>query len=178
MKWVAFFRNVNLGQGKSPSRVQFEEAFSRAGAGFARSFQTNGTLIFSVGELSADLILEQACQTLEAISGLQEPAFISRLKHLADLVAGNPFAGFDPPDDYRYSATFMLPASLARLAAPLWSPRKDLEVVRVTGEVVLSVSHLVNERFGDPTSFLEKYLQAKVTTRAWSTISRLVKKFA
>ena len=47
MKWVAFFRNVNLGQPKSPTRAQLEAAFREAGAEAAASVIIHGTRLFS-----------------------------------------------------------------------------------------------------------------------------------
>lgn len=157
--------------------MQLEEAFRGAGAEFAQSFQTNGTLVYAAEDREAALaILERAIQALQTACGLREPAFISRLQHLVDLVAADPFAEAGTENLYYFSASFMAPDALARLAEPFWMPRRDLEVVQVTDEVLLCVVHKIERRTGDPTSFFEKFLQTKVTTRAWSTIERLVKK--
>ena len=44
---VAFFRNLNLGQGWAPTRPRLLGAFERAGATRLDNVQTNGTVIFS-----------------------------------------------------------------------------------------------------------------------------------
>jgi len=115
MKYVAFFRNVNLGHPKSPTRVQLEDSFVSAGAKTAQSFQTNGTLIFSAdNEKTALKALEAACRRLKSACGLEEPAFICGLPHLAKLVAADPFAGVDMEDVYQCCASFM-PSNAKRL---------------------------------------------------------------
>lgn len=52
---VAFFRFMNLGHTGSPNRAQLEAAFAAGGAESVRSFQTNGTVLFTA-EVPADTI--------------------------------------------------------------------------------------------------------------------------
>ena len=144
MRYVAFFRNVNLGQGKSPARAELEAAFSESGGGSSQSFQTNGTVVFSAGRDDAAVaIANRAALVLNALTGLSEPAFVAPLGHLAELVAADPFAGLLSPNAFDPSATFMSPDSIARLSAPLASPRGDIEVIRVTPYVALTVRRQV-----------------------------------
>ena len=71
MKFVAFLRNVNLGQPGSPTRAQLESAFLEAGAGEAASFMSNGTLVFSVSRSRpAQGTARRACEILSEICGL------------------------------------------------------------------------------------------------------------
>lgn len=44
---VAFFRNLNLGQRRNPTRVQLTDAFAALGATAVLSFRTNGTVVFA-----------------------------------------------------------------------------------------------------------------------------------
>jgi uncharacterized protein (DUF1697 family) len=179
MKYVAFFRNVNLGHPKSPTRVQLEAAFASSGAQSAQSFQTNGTLIFSAdNEETALKVLAAACRRLESGCGLEEPAFLCGLPHLAKLVADDPFAGIDMKNVYLCCASFMPPKAILKVKTPLQSPRNDVEIVHVTSKTVLSLARKVGASPGSPTAFLEKILSVPVTTRTWNTILRLVKKHA
>jgi hypothetical protein len=97
--------------------------------------------------------------------------------HLAGLVQDNPFAAADLAGVQGLNATFLDPESSARLALPLTSAQNEVEVLHITPYVVLSLSRTVGAKTGYPTPFLEKLLQAQVTTRGWPTIERLVKKF-
>jgi uncharacterized protein (DUF1697 family) len=179
MKYVAFLRNVNLGQPKSPTRLQLESAFIAAGAESVQSFQTNGTLIFMANnEHSAGRITSRALETLKSICGLEQPAYVVSLQHLADLVNSDPFADIQPPDAYQFSASFMPPALIAQLQVPSASPLGDVMIVRATNHVVLSATRksLVNP--GDARPLFVRLYAAPVTTRSWNTILRLVKKHA
>ena len=177
MKRVAFFRNVNLGQGRSPTKPQLEAAFLAAGAALPQSFQTNGTVVFVADDArAAEAIVGRACALLREMTGLSEPAYVVDLPHLAALVENDPFAGIDREGVFDFSATFLPSAALAKLRAPLASPRGDLEIVRVTEYVALSVSRRVGVSIGNATLFLEKMLGVPATTRGWGTITRLVRK--
>ena len=95
MKFVGFFRNVNLGQLKSPTRTQLESAFLQAGASMAASVLSNGTLVFSASDnLNALSTADRACATLRQVCGLIEPVFVRSLSSLAALAADDPFAEF------------------------------------------------------------------------------------
>ena len=174
--FVAFFRNVNLGHPKSPTRAQLEAAFTGEGATFAQSFQTNGTVVFSADtEQAARDTVARACDILREVCGMKEPAFIASLPHLIECVDTDPFANLPP--EWMPLASFLAPDGLTSLSVPQRSPRGDVEIVRVTSQAVFSVSRKVMSSPGDPTPFLEKLLNGPATTRSWGTIQRLVRKY-
>ena len=177
MKYVAFFRNVNLGQGRSPTRPQLEAAFATAGAGDARSFQTAGTVVFSAAdEPVAEAVVARARETLFELRGLREPAYVAPLVHLVELVAADPFAGRDLSDVLETFATLMPRDALAQLTLPLASAHGDLEVVRLTPYLALSLQRRTGAMASSPTRFFEKLLGVPATTRSLGTIQRLVNK--
>src|SRR5438128_1525311 len=95
MKYAAFFRNLNLGHPNSPSRQQLESAFTSAGADDVSSFQTNGSVVFSVDDLAlARRVTRQASATLNTLCGMAEPAFVHSVRQLARLVTADPFAEY------------------------------------------------------------------------------------
>jgi len=179
LKYAAFYRNVNLGQPKSPTKIQLESALISAGAEIAQSFQSNGTAIFtaSTAENAGEIVMRSR-QILKAECGLEEPAYVCDLQHLAEMVAADPFANANLENVYGYFASFLPPEAITRLQAPLQSPRGDVDLLLVTHSAVLSLSRMLGASPGDPTPFLEKLLQVPVTSRSWNTIVRLVNKFA
>lgn len=184
MNHVAFFRNLNLGRPHCPSRAQFEEAFTLAGASQAASFLTNGTLVFAArSPAQARKIVAAASQTLAASCGLKEPAFLRPLDHLAALVRSDPFAGIDREQVYECCVSFLhsqahWPAS----ASPPESTRSEsadgnVRVLSCTDGEVFSLSFKPGKTPGSPNALLEKRLGLPATTRAWNTVCRLVAKF-
>ena len=179
MKYAAFFRNVNLGRPNCPTKAQLEEAFAAAGAEAPASFQTNGTLVFSLkGRVSARRVLAAACKTLQAECGLTEPAYVRTMDHLAELVAQDPFAAVEPGTVYECCVSFLPSEGIALPAAPVESRRGDVQVLRFTGGEALSVSRKFGNSPGSPNALLERVLGAPVTTRNWNTVMRLVHKNA
>ncbi len=179
MKFVAFLRNVNLGQPNSPTREQLEAAFREAGASWAASFMSNGTLVFSASDsFHAQAMAQSACETLHEVCGMREPAFVRSLEHLARLVAEDPFLPFDGAEISERSLTLIDPEPAVAVQAPLESNRKDCLVFRIDTGEAFSVSRAIDGKSGYPTPLLEKALNAPVTTRSWRTIQRLVAKYA
>lgn len=177
MKHAAFFRNLNLGRPNCPTRAQLETAFLAAGAGFASSFLTNGTLVFEArNKTEARKVLAQASEALAAECGLREPAFLRSVNHLAELVALDPFAAVDRGSIYEVCVSFLHPKHIALPTLPLVSKRQDVEVLHATEGEAFSISRVVGNTPGSPNAFLEKLLGTPASTRAWNTVVRLVEK--
>ena len=179
MKHAAFFRNLNLGRPRCPTRAQFEAAFLAAGADAAASFLTNGTLVFEArNKTAARRVLAQASQIMAAECGLREPGFLRSVDHLAGLVASDPFAGVDRAGVYEVCITFLGAKRPALPALPLVSKREDVEVLGATAGEAFSLSRVVGSTPGSPNAFLERLLGTPSSTRAWNTVVRLVDKHA
>lgn len=99
---VAFFRNLNLAQPRSPSRVQLVEAFAAAGAHDVLSHQSNGTVAFSCDgdpQAFADAVaagLGPVCEYADV--ALVRPLDWLRDLGLDDLPDGCELTVFDGPD--------------------------------------------------------------------------------
>ena len=178
MKYAVFFRNLNLGRPKAPTRDQFEQAFLDAGAAEATSFLTNGTLVFTPQDgVEPSEILTRACALLYTACGLVEPGFLRSLPYLTELVAEAPFAAVDMTAVYACCITFISPTT-ALPEAPLHSSRGDVAILRFTPSEALSTCIIIGKSPGSPNAFLEKQLALPASTRNWNTVVRLVQKFS
>lgn len=179
MKYAAFFRNLNLGRANCPTKLQFEDAFTSAGAGAAASFLTNGTMIFTcASDAGARKVLARACTWLRDACDLKEPAYIRSIEYLQRLVARDPFAAIEPAKVYERCVSFLHPSVSDFPKPPIESKRGDVQLLQFTGAEVLSVSRMVGNTPGSPNAFLEKLLGLPVTTRSWNTLTRIVAKHA
>lgn len=175
--YAAFYRNLNLGRARAPSKAEFEEAFLGAGAKAAASFLVNGTIAFeTTSAREANRIVARASASMNARCGLVEPAFVRPMPYLAALVASDPFVGVDRAGIYDVYVTFLAPKVVVTDTTPRATPRKDVEVVRFTDTEALCVSRKVVKSPGSPNVFLEKTFERPATTRAWNTVVRLVAK--
>jgi uncharacterized protein (DUF1697 family) len=175
--YAAFYRNLNLGRARCPSKAELEEAFHEAGAKTASSFLVNGTIAFeATSAREAERIVARASASMNERCGLVEPAFVRAIPYLAALVASDPFAGVDRADIYDVYVTFLAPKVVVTDATPRSTPRKDVEVVRFTDAEALCISRKITKSPGSPNALFEKAFERPATTRAWNTVVRLVAK--
>lgn len=177
MKLAAFFRNLNLGQPRSPTKTQFEQAFLTAGAKMAASFLVNGTMVFEAGSRrNADQIVRRACTVMQASCGLVEPAFIRSLDALSALVASDSFEAVDRSAVHDCYVTFLHDKLVLPASPPLANARRNVVVMAYTAAEMLSVAHQFGAGPGSPNLFAEKAFGLPATTRAWNTVCRLVQR--
>src|SRR6266487_5780534 len=125
MRYVVFIRNINLGQPKSPTRAQLENAFLQAGASTANFFLSNGTLIYSVSRSRlAQTVANRAREALQHVCGLNEPFFVCSFQHLVELVAENPYPDFNDSPTIGKAISFFDPKLGTKVMAPIESKRK------------------------------------------------------
>jgi uncharacterized protein (DUF1697 family) len=172
---VVFYRNMNLGHPNSPSRAVLEGALREAGASFARSFQTNGTVLLEVGDADAHEVVDRAASQLMTVSGYKDAAFVRAVDELAAILRRDPFAG--ATDEHTYRETFTFFDGDQEFGAPLpWTNRRgDVDIIEIANGVALSVIRRPAGRAGNPTAELEARLKVAATTRTAGTIRRLVK---
>src|SRR5664279_4287551 len=82
---VAFFRNLNQGQRRSPSSTQLIDAFELAGAPGALPFQGNGTVLFDAPDPVACTLV--AVERLETTSPWSDVAFVRSAEWLVAFMA-------------------------------------------------------------------------------------------
>lgn len=85
---VAFFRNLNLGQGWSPpTGAALEEPFLAVGATWVRSFQSNGTVAFDPGGRRATDVAVAVGRRLAEATGYVDLCVVQPASELALLVS-------------------------------------------------------------------------------------------
>jgi hypothetical protein len=166
MVHVAFFRNLNLGQTRtqSPTRTVLEDAFATAGVAHARSFQTNGTVLFEpLGRPPAQVMV-----SVLATSGYADIAPTQPLAEVAALVAA---VRLRVDIDRSLYATFF-----DRAGPQTWAlPGAQLDGLGTT--VVASGPGWVATHVapgGDPTSAVQARLGQRATTRGFGTLEKLL----
>jgi len=166
---VAFFRNLNLGQrrSRSPTRPELLEAFERAGATEAVSFQTNGTVIFECDKDPQDLA-DDTVRLLTPVCGYDDiaparPVVWLRGLDLEEVPTNAEVSFFDGPDPF--------PESL-----PWVAPRGGLTVLRADSRYAVSVGDV--EGTSGATWVLEAHLGVPVTSRGVPTMRRLQAKLS
>lgn len=169
MIWVALFRNLNLGHPGSPSRMELVEAFG--GSTVARTFQTNGTVVF---ESSAPEETTAAALVALRSAGYAQSAAVRSLREISQAVAEAPV--IDSAENiYRSMISFYDADEVPDLRLPLRSPDRLVELRTLTPTHAHSVCWKPRNTAGNVTGFLEHLLRVPVTTRTTATLQRLLR---
>ena len=170
MRSVAFFRNLNLGQSRSPTKEQLVNACITAGATNVRSFQVNGTLVFTASRpeetvARALALLAPVCLYRDVAMVRPDTVVLNLAEHLAavELVEQTEVSFFDHVSDFPVDVPFA-------------APRRNCEVREVGSGYAVTL----NERphTSNATRVLEDLLDVPVTSRGVSTIVRLARSLA
>jgi hypothetical protein len=160
---VAFFRNLNLGQRRShsPTRPELLDAFAKARAPEATSFQVNGTVIFE-HDGDAQALADDARDLLTPVCGYTDVVLVRPADWVLALDLGSESRAevslFDGPDPF--------PEPL-----PWEVPGAGLRVVRADAVHALSLNDV--EQTSGATWALERRLGMPVTSRGVPTMRRL-----
>ncbi|MBK8048061.1 MAG: DUF1697 domain-containing protein [Anaerolineales bacterium] len=178
MKFVAFIRNINVGQTRFPSRSQLEQAFLASGARSAVSFQSNGTVVIElVNDANLEILRDHVSEYLRSRCNFSEAIFVRDLESIRSLVHQDPYAVVDCERyPHRYVSYYEFTDTVEGVF-PLESPKQDCLVFAGTGQEAYSIARDIRGISGYPTPVLERRLQVPVTTRSWTTLLRLTAKF-
>lgn len=171
MTSVAFFRNLNLGHPGCPSGVELVKAFG--GPLVARSFQTNGTVVFEVAD--PDQATASALNELRA-AGYMQAVIIRSMPDVRRAVEEAP--PLDPEEDiYRSMISFYNVDDTPEVQLPLRSSDRLVEIRTLGPAFAHSVCWKPQQTAGNVTGYLEQLLPVPVTTRTTATLQRLVGAF-
>lgn len=172
MTSVALFRNLNLGHSGSPSGADLVDAFG--GPAVARSFQTNGTVVFEAAD--PEQATDEALVKLRA-AGYTHPVIVRSLHAIQCAVAETP--AIDPAEGiYRSMISFYNVDDIPDVRLPRRSPDRLVEI-RTLGRVYAhSVCWKPRQTAGNVTGYLEQLLSVPVTTRTDATLQRLVRAYS
>lgn len=170
---VVFYRNLNLGHAGSPDREQLEGALSRGGASKAKSFQTNGTVLFQADDPEG--VVVEAATELLAAAAYDDAAIVRLVEDLEDLLALRVFEKHQSPRTYRETMTFFQGGKNPDWSLPWTNSKDDVDVLHVGDGVALSLIRKPRNSAGSPTLELEKATGGVATTRNRGSIERLLK---
>ncbi len=162
---VAFFRNLNLGQRRSPSRVELVDAFETEGATDVLSHQVNGTVAFTAPDgRAAQEVADAVAARLGPVSEWTDVVLVRSVEWLESLdVDGLPdgceLTLMDGPEPF--------PEALP------WDPgRGEVTVLRADGRHAIVLNH--RERRSNGTPVVERRLGVPATSRGIGTVQRLL----
>ena len=157
---MAFFRNLNLGQPRSPSREQLVEAFETAGAKEVASYRSNGTVVFD--SPAPARTAREVVRALEPVCGYRDVVVVRRARWLLERAEAWREAG-DGAEVTLFDARTDFPEAL-----PWRPPYAALTVVAADRAHALCVNHVPRTSVGTPV--IERLLGVRATSRSTGTM--------
>jgi uncharacterized protein (DUF1697 family) len=166
---VALFRNLNLGQGWSPTRAQLLDAFLEAGATRPESVLTNGTVVFD--HPAPVRATAEVGDRLKALSGYDDVVVIRPVPWLLDLVER--CDALDLPDDVPAVVAFFDGRPPLGVEVPWTSPDGRLRIAAGDHRHAVTTFHDDSGGGTSATAVLQDLTGVPVTLRLLRTVRRV-----
>jgi uncharacterized protein (DUF1697 family) len=172
--YVAFIRAVMLGR-DGLHRTTLLELCAAAGAADAASYITTGNVSFRARASSVRRIAALLELGIGEVVGRRTEVFVRSVDELLALRALDPFRA--PPITVDHDRIVAFLDHQPAVALPLWSPSRDFVVYAAGPRELFSVA----VKYPDGTTrgsggLVERATGTRVTSRAWSTVERILAK--
>ena len=177
-RYVAFLRGVNVGGRNLVDMKELCKRLESAGFKNVSSYKASGNILFESSRLGEEVITRAICKHVsEMIGGKEVEIFLRSHEELRNTVNLDPFNGRSSNDRTKKYVSFMSdsPEEIPASSLPLFSSRKDVEVIFIEEKDAFSFSHLIDGKFGFPNAFVEKKFGVFSTTRDWNTVLGITK---
>ena len=173
--YAAFLRAINVGGHKLVKMDALRQAVESLGFVNVKTLLASGNVVFQAPSMSASDLTKQLEEKLKKTFGCAINVLIRSLKELQRLDQANPFAGIKATPRTRLFVTFLSEQPASNLKTPYVSPGGHFKILRASKTEVCSVLTITNLRRGMQfMAFLEKEFGRTITTRSWSTITRIL----
>ena len=174
-KFVAFLRGINVGGHKPVRMDDLANVFVSIGLKNVTTYIQSGNVIFETTRTNRDALTKKIEEALDRLLGYQVKVFLRTADELETLVRLDPFKNVKTGADAKPYVTFLAEAPGREVKVPLMSLQGDVEIIRISGCDVLSLSRRIKGRSGYPNNFIEKEFGLPATTRNWATVTKVVK---
>jgi uncharacterized protein (DUF1697 family) len=175
---LAFLRAINIGSHNPVKMSALKEIFASQGAEQVFTHLRSGNVVFQCGSRDLSRIVTGVEAKLVDLLGTEVPITTRPLSPTRDWVVSNPFAAAELRGDDNGYVTFLYDDAPRDVPLPFSSERGDVIVFELADREALSISRRVEGKYGFPNAFIERELGVLATSRAWSTVKRLVAKYA
>lgn len=171
MRWAGLVRNVMVGR-EGLDRSTLLDLAGGAGAESVRSHLSTGNLTFTASPADIDPITERLEVGIAAVLGRHELVAVRSLDELADLIATEPFAAYDP-EEWAFEASFLARGAPPLDRARLGDPERTVVVVCRDRELV-TARPLAGGHRPHANQLLERATGRRATSRGWATLQRIL----
>jgi len=170
MRWMGLVRNVMLGR-EGLDRELLLRLTRDAGGGEPRSFLTTGNLTFTAEPDDLDDVVTGLEAGIAGVLGRREIVVVRSMDWLGQLVAEDPFRGYER-QDFELEVCFIPHTAPPIVADDLADSRPTL-LVDVRDRELLTARPHSRSSLPHGNRLLERATGQPATARAWSTLERI-----
>lgn len=177
ISYIAFLRGINVG-GHIVKMQHLRELFEQLGFSNVSTYIQSGNIAFATTETDIAILQNKIEKFLFKELGYQVPTFVRTIEQLKDSLASAPFKEFEPTPNTRHFVMFTSGELPNDLVFPVFSLKKDFEIVGVKGNDIFVILHLDVGKPGNPVEFIEKKFNVKSTSRFYHTLVKILQSFS
>jgi uncharacterized protein (DUF1697 family) len=171
--YVAFVRAVMIGR-EGLHRQVLIDLVEAAGGRNPVSYISTGNVSFDLPDDDLDAFVDELERGITDVVGRETEVFVRRLDELIAMHRRQPFAT-TPFPEFQDAVVIMFRGAVPdRLEPPIESSRGDWVVFATGPREVFAVVRDVDGRRQSPGGVVERLAGERMTSRAWSTIERIL----
>lgn len=176
-KYAAMIRGIGPGN-PSMKGAKLAEAFESCGFTNVRPFLGSGNVLFESDITDTAKLENMAEAALPRLLGFSRDVFIRSETDLQKIVDANPFGTLKHENSGKtyLTVTFFKSAPDKLPALPYRPENKPFELVALVNGALCCVTDLEAGKTPDLMQWLDRQYGKSITTRTWSTVTRMLKK--
>jgi len=176
MRYIALLRGVNVG-GHQVKMERLRALFAELGLAHVRTYIQTGNVFFET-DVTEERDREELTAAIEGrllqALGFAVPTYLRSVPELEHTLALDPFKELTVTDDMRLTIVFAARPIPSTLDLPLWSAKRDMQIVSATAMDAFVVWYLINGRPPSDGKFIERALGGPVTSRFLHTTAKIL----
>jgi uncharacterized protein (DUF1697 family) len=173
MRYIALLRGINV-SGHQVKMERLRALFGELGLARVRTYIQTGNVFFESDDADRDALTAAIeAHLLEAL-GFAVTACLRTVEELERTLARDPFKDMAVTDDMRLTITFAARPIPPLPELPLWSAKRDMQIVAATELDAFVVWYLIDGRAPSGDKFIARALGGPVTSRFFHTTAKIL----
>ena len=173
-QYIALLRGINVG-GHTVRMEDLRRLFEELGLKNVRTYIQSGNVFFSASDADAAALTRKIERQLAQSLGFEVAVFLRTIPEFESILAGDPFKKMKVAPRMRLCVVFTAEPIRADLDLPLFSPKKDMQILKTSEREAYVVWYLKNGRPPSSQGFLDAAIGKKTTTRFFHTAGKILK---
>lgn len=173
-KYIALLRGINVGGHRIIKMEHLKDVFYSMEFKNAQTYIQSGNIIFETKRTDVTVLQQKIEQQLYDVYGFEVTTFIRTVKEIEQVIENNPFKASEIPTTNQPYVTFLHTPPTAAQTELLLSYNNEVDIFRVAGSEVYSVTYKDKGTSVFSANFIEKKLKKPATARNWLTVQKLL----